>query len=121
MMDHERTQKELEEIFEEIQHYYKTFADDALALQERTLQLARELLENCAGREASGMRDTLENLAERSRGERERFERLARKTTEAYMKVLEKPLEEHHHKIEEAKSDLEEASPSQAGSNIPRP
>jgi hypothetical protein len=40
MMDHERTKKELEEIFEEIQHYYKTFADDVLALQERTLQLA---------------------------------------------------------------------------------
>ena len=25
MMDHERTEKELEEIFEEIQHSYKTF------------------------------------------------------------------------------------------------
>jgi hypothetical protein len=67
-MDHERTEKELEEIFEEIQHSYKTFADDALALQERTLQFARELLENPASRGASGMRDTLENLAERSRG-----------------------------------------------------
>ncbi len=55
---------------------------------------------------------TLEELADKSRGERERFERLASKTTEAYMKVLEKPLDEHHHKIEEAKSDLEETSPS---------
>jgi hypothetical protein len=112
MMDHERTEKELEEIFEEIQHSYKTFADDALTLQERTLQFARELLENPAGRGASGMSDTLENLAERSRGERERFERLARKSSEAYMKVLKKPVDEHHHKIEEAKADLEEASPS---------
>ena len=112
MMDHERTEKELEEIFEEIQRSYKTFADDALALQERTLQFARELLENPAGRETSGMRDTLENLAERSRGERERFERLARKSSEAYMKVLKKPIEEHHHKIEEAKADLEDANPS---------
>jgi hypothetical protein len=50
MMDHERTEKELEEIFEEIQHSYKTFADDVLALQERTLQFARDLLENPAGR-----------------------------------------------------------------------
>jgi hypothetical protein len=80
MMDHERTEKELEEIFEEIQHSYKTFVDDALTLQEGTLQFARELLENPAGREASGMRDTLEDLAERSRGERERFERLAKLT-----------------------------------------
>jgi|SRR5215208_6510139 hypothetical protein len=62
MMDHERTEKELEEIFEEIQHSYKTFADDAFALQERTLQFARELLENPASREVSGRRDTLENL-----------------------------------------------------------
>jgi hypothetical protein len=32
MMSYERTEKELDEIFEEIQHSYKTFADDALAL-----------------------------------------------------------------------------------------
>jgi hypothetical protein len=91
MMDHERTEKELEEIFEEIQHSYKTFVDDALALQERILQLARQLLENPADREASGMRDALENLAERSRDERERFERLARKAGEAYTRVLKSP------------------------------
>jgi hypothetical protein len=120
-MDHERTEKELQEIFEEIQHSYKTFMDDILARQERIFGFARELLENSADPEAEVMWATLEELADKSRGERERFERLARKTTEAYMKVLEKPLEEHHHKIEEAKSDLEEASPSQAGSNIPRP
>ena len=112
MMDHERTQKELEEIFEEIQHYYKTFAEDALTLQERTLHFARELLENSAGQEASGMRDTLENLAERSRGEGERFERLERKAGEAYRRVLKGPVDEHHHKIEEAEADLKEADSS---------
>ena len=112
MMDHERIEKELEEIFEEIQHSYKTFADDALALQERTLQFAREVLENPASREVSGMRDTLENLAERSKGERERFEKLAKKAGEAYTRVLEGPVDEHQHKIAEAKSDLEEASSS---------
>ena len=112
MMDHERTEKELEEIFEEIQHYYKTFVDDALTLQEGTLRFARELLENPASRGASGMRDTLENLAERSRGEREQFERLARKAGEAYAKVLKGPIDEHHHKIEEAEADLKEASSS---------
>ena len=112
MMDHERTEKELEEIFEEIQHSYKTFVDDALALQERILQLARQLLENPADREASGMRDALENLAERSRDERERFERLARKAGEAYTRVLKGPVDEHHHKIEEAEADLKEGGSS---------
>jgi hypothetical protein len=112
MMDHERTEKELQEIFEEIQHSYKTFMDDVLALQERTFGFARELLENSADPEAEVMWATLEELADKSRGEREQFERLASKTTEAYMKVLKKPVDEHHHKIEEAKSDLEETSPS---------
>jgi hypothetical protein len=55
---------------------------------------------------------TLEELVDNSKAERERFERLARKSSEAYMKVLKKPVDEHHHKIEEAKADLEEASPS---------
>jgi hypothetical protein len=112
MMDHERTEKELQVIFEEIQHSYKTFMDDVLALQERTFGFARELLENSADPEAEGMWATLEELVDKSKAQRERFERLARKSSEAYMKVLKKPIEEHHHKIEEAKTDLEEASPS---------
>jgi hypothetical protein len=112
MMDHERTEKELEEIFEEIQHSYKTFMDDVLALQERTFGFARELLESSADSEAEGMWARLEELVDKSKAERERFERLARKSSEAYMKVLKKPFEEHHHKIEEAKADLEDANPS---------
>lgn len=113
MMDHERTEKELEEIFGEIQRSYKTFIDDALALQERTLGFARELLESSAVQEeAEGLRATLEELADKSRGERDRFERLARKSREAYIKVLKSPVDEHHHKVEEAKADIEEASQS---------
>src|SRR5215203_3455099 len=112
MMDYERTEKELDEIFEEIQHSYKTFADDALALQEHTLAFARKLLESLAGQEPEGLRATLEELADKGRGERERFERLARKSSEANMKVLKGPVDEHHHKVEEAKADLEEASQS---------
>ena len=114
MMDHERTEKELEEIFGEIQHSYKTFIDDALALQEGTLGFARRLLESSAVQEeeAEGLRATWEELADKSRGERDRFERLARKSSEAYMKVLKGPVDKHHHKVEEAKADLEEASQS---------
>ena len=113
MMDHERTEKELEEIFEEIQHSYKTFADDALALQERTLDIARKLLESSTDQEAEALQVALEDLADKSRDERERFERLARKSSEAYMKVLKGPVDVHHHKVEEAKADLEEVSPSE--------
>ena len=114
MMDHERTEKELEEIFGEIQRSYKTFIDDALALQEGTLGLACRLLESSAVQEeeAEGLRATWEELADKSRGERERFERLSRKSGEAYMKVLKSPADEHHHKVEEAKADLEVASQS---------
>jgi len=54
------------------------------------------------------MRDTLENLAERSRGERELFEKLARKADEAYTRVLKGPVDEHHHKIEQAEAELKE-------------
>ena len=108
-MDHERTEKELEEIFEEIQRSYYAFAEDAFALQERSLEFARGLLENPAEREAEGARTTLEELVEKSSGERERFETLARKAGEAYMRVLKAPVDEHHHNTEEAKEDLEEA------------
>jgi hypothetical protein len=111
MMDHERTEKETQEIFEEIQRSYKTFADDALALQEHTLGFARDLLEYRVGQEVEGLRATLGELADKGRDERERFERLARKSSEAYMRVLEGPADEHHHKTEEAKADLEGRAP----------
>jgi hypothetical protein len=112
MMDHERTEKELEAIFEEIQHSYEVFANDAFALQERAIGFARELLGAPAGPEASASRATLEELADKSRNERERFETLARKASEAYLRVLKGPVDEHHHKIEEAEADLNEASSS---------
>ena len=112
MMDHERTEKELEAIFGEIQGSYEAFARDAFALQELTLGFARDLLENPAGSDASPSRATLEELAEKSRDERQRFEILARKASEAYLKVLKGPVDEHHHKLEEAEADLKEASSS---------
>jgi hypothetical protein len=111
-MDQERTEKELEAIFQEFQHSYKTFADEAFALQERTLDLARGLLESPAGRDASDRRAALKELAHKSRGERERFETLARKTSEAYLKVLKGPVYEHHHKTEQAETDLKDANSS---------
>lgn len=110
MMDHERTEKDLEEIFQEIQRHYKTLAEEAFALQGRTLAFARGLLEGTEGEDARSLRTTLEDLADKSRSERERFERLARKSGEHYMRVLRGPIEGHHHELEKARADLEEAS-----------
>jgi hypothetical protein len=50
-------------------------------------------------------------LADRSRSQREELEKLLRTTSEAYTKVLEAPSDEHH-MAQEAKADLEDASPS---------
>ena len=105
-MDHERTEKELEAIFEEIQRSYKTFADETFALQERILGFARGLLEDPADAEASDRRVMLQELDDESKGERERFETLARKVGEAYSRVLKGPVGEHHHKTEQAEADL---------------
>jgi hypothetical protein len=43
MMDHERTEKELQEVFEEIQRSYKAGMVNAFELLERTLELAQNL------------------------------------------------------------------------------
>ena len=111
MMDHERTEKELEQIFGEIQHSYETLVGNAFALQERTLELARTLFER-APEDGQGTRDVLEEMADEARIQREAFEKLVRKSNEAYTTVLRAPFDEHHHKMEEGRTDLEEASSS---------
>jgi hypothetical protein len=111
MMDHERTEKELEQIFGEIQHSYETLVGNAFALQERTLELARTLFER-APEDAQGTRDVLEEMADEARIQREAFEKLVRKSNEAYTTVLRAPFDEHHHKMEEGRTDLKEASSS---------
>lgn len=108
MMDHERTEKELQEIFEEIQHSYRTSIENAIALQERTLEFARGMLENP---ESRGGRAELEDLVDGTRRQRVQLERLTRKAAEAYMKVLNAPAD-YHHKVEEARAELEETGPS---------
>jgi hypothetical protein len=107
-MDHERTEKELQEIFEEIQHSYRTSIENAIALQERTLEFARGMLENP---ESRGGRAELEDLVDGTRRQRVQLERLTRKAAEAYMKVLNAPAD-YHHKVEEARAELEETGPS---------
>lgn len=43
MMDHERTERELQEVFEEIQRSYKALVNNAFELQEHTLEVAHSL------------------------------------------------------------------------------
>ncbi len=106
MMDHERTEKELQEIFEEIQHSYKTLVGNSFTLQERTLELARTLFEGSAEK-TQDTRAALEELANQSRTQRQEFENLVRTANEAYIKVIKGPSDEHHHRVEEAKRDLD--------------
>jgi hypothetical protein len=110
MMEQERREKELQEIFEKIQHSYRSLVDNAFALQEQTLELALRIFESSAQEKSPHIRGDLEELADRSRSQREELEKLLRTTSEAYTKVLEAPSDEHH-MAQEAKADLEDASP----------
>jgi hypothetical protein len=111
MMDQERTSKELQEVFEEVQHSYSALLDDVFLLQERILKLAWNLFESSAENQVKNTQATLEDLARQSKSQREARETLASQTTVAFMKVLEAPYEDHSI-AEEAKTDLEEASSS---------
>jgi NTP pyrophosphatase (non-canonical NTP hydrolase) len=111
MMDQERREKELQEIFEKIQHSYRSLVDNAFMLQEQTLELARTIFESSGQEKSPHIRGDLEKLADRSRSQREELEELLRTTGEAYTKVLEAPSDEHH-TAQEAKADLEDATPS---------
>jgi len=112
MMDQERTSKELQEVFEEVQQSYSTLLDNVFVLQEQTLKLAWSLFENSAeNRAAQNTQSILEDLARQSKSQREARETLARTSTVAFLKVLEAPYEDHSI-AKEAKTDLEEAPSS---------
>ena len=111
MMDQERTSKELQEVFEEVQQSYTTLLDNVFVLQEQTLKLAWSLFENSAENRAQNTQSILEDLARQSKSQREARETLARRSTVAFLKVLEAPYEDHSI-AEEAKTDLEEAPSS---------
>ena len=105
MMDQERTNKEIEEV----QRSYKKLVEEALALQEQTLEVARGLLEESSAEvQAQSTRNTLESLAKQSESQREVLEALLRSSTDAFATVLKAPYA-HHQKVDQAKEVLEEA------------
>jgi len=61
-MDQERREKELQEIFEKIQHSYRSLVDNAFTLQEQTLELALTMFESSAQEKSPHIRGNLEEL-----------------------------------------------------------
>ena len=108
MMDQERTEKELQEVFIEVQRSYKTLLENAFALQKQTLGTAQSLFEGSLEAQTQSTQATLASLADQARSQQEALETLLQKSMEAFRRVVEAPYA-HHHKVEEAKADLEEA------------
>ena len=108
MMDQERTEKELQEVFVEVQRSYKTLLESAFELQKQTLETAQSLVEGSLEANTRNTQATLASLAEQARSQQEALQTLLHKSTEAFRKVMEAPYD-HHHKVEEAKVDIEEA------------
>ena len=107
MMDHERQERDLQEVFDTTQASYRAAAENAFALQERTLEFARRLMETSA--EALQTQDetnraTLEILAEESRKHREAMENLLVESSKVYESLLRSPFshQKDHSKFEEA-------------------
>ena len=107
MMDHERQERDLQEVFDATQASYRAAVENAFALQERTLEFARRLLKSSAEAlktQAETNRATLETLTEESRRHREAMENLLRESTKVYEGLLRSPFSHHqdHSKFEEA-------------------
>jgi uncharacterized protein (DUF342 family) len=79
MMDRERQEKDLQEVFETTQASYQTAIENTLELQEQTLEFVRSLLEarsETLRDQAENNRVTLKALAKWSRRQREAVQKL---------------------------------------------
>ncbi len=108
MMDRERQEKDLQEIFETTQGAYRAAVENTFALQEQTLEFAQSLLEappETLREQAENNRVTLEALAEQSRRQREAMENLMGEAAKVYQSLLSAPFSHHQHHpmFEEAK------------------
>ncbi len=107
MMDRERQGRDVQEVFDTSQESLWAAIENTFALQERTLEFARGLLEASAETsrtQAEGNRATLEALAEQSRTQREALENLIRESTKVYESLLRTPFShpQPHPEFEEA-------------------
>ena len=100
MMDHERQEKDLQEVFDATQASYLAAIEKTFALQERTLEFARNLIEapqEALRTQAEDNRAMLETLTEESRRHREAMENLVRESAKVYESFLLSPLSHHQH------------------------
>jgi uncharacterized protein (DUF342 family) len=108
MMDRERQEKDLQEVFESTQASYRAAIENTFALQEQTLEFAQSLLEappEAIRDQAENSRVTLEALSEQSRRQREAMESLIGEAAKVYESLLRAPFSHHQHhpEFEEAK------------------
>ena len=101
MMDRERQEKDLQEVFETTQASYRAAIQNTFALQEQILEFARNLLLKASGEalrdQAEHHRATLEVLAEQSRRQREAMEKLVGESAKVYESLLSAPFSHHQH------------------------
>jgi hypothetical protein len=107
MMDHERQQRDLQNIFDATQASYLAAVENTFALQQRTLLFAANLMEASAETlktQADNNRATLETLTEESHKHREAMETLVRESAKVYESLLRNPFSHHqpHSKFEKA-------------------
>ena len=95
MMDRERQEKDLQEVFDTTQGAYRAAVVNTFALQEQTLEFAQSLLEappETFREQAENNRVTLKALAEQSRSQREAMENLMGEAAKVYQSLLSAPL-----------------------------
>jgi uncharacterized protein (DUF342 family) len=100
MMDHERQERELQEVFDATRASYLAAIENIFALQERTLEFGRNLIEapqEALRTQAENNRAMLETLTEESRRHREAMENLVRESAKVYESFLLSPLSHHQH------------------------
>src|SRR5215216_1724339 len=100
MMDRERQEKDLQEVFETTQGDYRAAVENTFALQEQTLEFAQSLLEappETLREQAENNRVTLEALAEQARRQREAMEKLVGEAAKIYESLLSTPFSHHQH------------------------
>jgi hypothetical protein len=93
-MDHERQQRDLQQIFDATQTSYLAAIENTFALQERTLEFARHLMEASAETlktQTDNNRATLQTLSEESKKHREAMENLVRESAKVYESFLGDP------------------------------
>ena len=106
MMDRERQEKDLQEVFQTTQASYQAAIENSFALQQETLEFARSLIEappETLREQAENNRVTLEALVEQARRQREAMEKLVGEAAKIYESLLSTPFSHHHPEFEESK------------------